>query len=89
MYDQISYVLASYFNISIARCNVEVDESLGRIIAENWDFARVLRDELQLALLNEHFSCADAFESNEVDFFNSEDEARAYARKRLWDPFFA
>ncbi len=88
MYDQIEYVLSSYFNVAIAGSNVEADKSLSRSIAENRDFARTLREELQAALVDEDYSWAHAFESNEVDFFSSEEEARAYAKKRLWDPFF-
>lgn len=88
MYDQIGYVLSSYFNIAIAGSNMEADNSLNRNIAENADFSRMLRDEFQLALVDESYSWANAFELNEVDFFSSEEEARAYAKKLLWDPFF-
>lgn len=88
MYEQINYVLASYFNISVAGSKAEADESLRRSIAASEDFSRLLRAELRSALVDEEFSWICAFEENEVDFFASEEDARTYAKQRLWDPFF-
>lgn len=87
-YDQIHYVLASYFN---PEHGLPENESVGRLrehALTNPAFGAALRSELVTALGDPSFSWQEALEQHEVAFFEDEVAARAFAREHVLSAVF-
>lgn len=88
-YENINYVLANYFGPVAEYSEQEAISTLRRHLTEGAEFSEDLRTELQKALNDETYSWKDVFIENDVVFIETEEEARVYAKKILWDELFA
>jgi len=87
-HEYIDYVLANYFSASIGQSEDEAISTLQKHIASSPELATGLHRELEQALDDVGFSWKDALSEHDVLFTESEDEARQYARKVLWESVF-
>lgn len=88
MYENIDCVLSNYLSCRISGSVSEADAALRRRIEQSAEFSMALRSELQRALSDDEYSWLRAFEMVGVASLKDESDARAYAKARLWDPYF-
>ncbi len=89
MYEYIDYVLSNYFGTIAEYSEEEAISILRGDITNNTELAKGLRTELQTALNDRSYSWKEALIEHDVLFIEDEEEARAYAKKILWDTLFA
>ncbi|KGC03825.1 hypothetical protein DM43_3104 [Burkholderia cepacia] len=88
MYEYVDHVLATYFGSSAETSEEEAISLLSGNIKNNEVFASGLRADVGRALQDSGYSWKDALEQYEVAFFDTEDDARSYAKRILWDSLF-
>jgi len=87
-YEYIDHVLANYFSASVGQSEEEAVSTLRKHVTSSPELASGLRRELQHALKDVAFSWKQALAEHDVLFTESEEEARVYARKILWESLF-
>ncbi|HDR9204590.1 hypothetical protein WJ24_26840 [Burkholderia vietnamiensis] len=88
MYEYVDHVLAAYFGSSAETPEEEAISLLSRNIKNNDVFAFGLRADVERALQDSGYSWKDVLEQYEVAFFDTEEDARSYAKRILWDSLF-
>ena len=88
MYEYIDQVLGNYFSAGAGHSE-EAISILRKHIANSIEFSQRLRGELVEALDDKGYSWKGALLEHDVLYLDDEDEARAYARRILWDSVFA
>ncbi|MCA8254366.1 hypothetical protein LGM89_13920 [Burkholderia sp. AU31624] len=88
MYEYVDHVLATYFGSSAETSEEEAISLLSGNIKNNDVFASGLRADVGRALQDSGYSWKDVLEQYEVAFFDTEEDARSYAKRILWDSFF-
>lgn len=87
-YEYIDHVLANYFSANGGQSEEEAMSALRKHVASSPELASSLHRELQHALKDVAFSWKQVLAERDVLFTESEEEARVYARKILWESLF-
>lgn len=89
MYEYLDQVLANYFSATVGQSEEEAVSTLRIHVANNPQLASGLHRELLHTLKDKTFSWKQTLAEHSVLFTESEEEARAYANKILWENLFA
>ena len=89
MYENIDYILDNYFGPIAEYSEQKAISVLRKHLANSVELAEGLRTDLQSAMTEKTYSWKNAFVEHDVLFIETEEEARSYAKKILWDALFA
>lgn len=87
-YSLIKSVLSGIFSASVGYTEDQAIKELQSDAGASREFRDGLERELRQAFSDETTSWQRLFTEYEVGFFDTEDEARRYARKMLWTSLF-
>ncbi|HEF5875100.1 TPA: hypothetical protein SAY52_005792 [Burkholderia cenocepacia] len=88
MYEYVDHILAAYFGSSAETSEEDAISLLLGNVKNNDVFASGLRADVGMALQDSAYSWKDVLEQYEVAFFDTEEDARLYAKRILWDSLF-
>lgn len=93
MYETINYALVNYFSMVVECCSYEEGISaLRQDISNDPLLANDLKIELQNALNDQDYSWKDTFIEHQCEILfthdQTEEEVRAYVKKKFWDELF-
>lgn len=89
MYDYIDYVLSNYLSVSVGHSEEEAISLLRAELTGNENLSVGLRSEVARAFDDSSYSWQSALEQSNVLYVDSEEAARSYAKRILWDSLFA
>jgi hypothetical protein len=86
-YETITYFLANYMDVNIGYSEEEILEGLEDELTDE-DFRESMRAELSSALEDNAFSWMQLFAEHQAGHFETEEAARRYVTKLLWNTVF-
>ena len=85
MYPEVEYVIANYLSADVEYTEDEVVKYIRENLSDNPETATRYRLELCAALSDPNYSWKDAFSRFNAMPADTEEEARSYARRMLWE----
>ena len=84
MYEYINHVLANYLNTSLGHSEDEAISFLLKDLENSPELAKGVLSDLEKAFGDSSYSWREVMAEHDVFYSDSEEEARAYAKKILW-----